>query len=203
MKLYLMRHGETDGNRARALQGRMDNPLNEMGRRQAEQAAEEWKDVHFDACYVSPLTRAIQTAEIVTGKDRSSFMIEERIVEISFGSDEGKTLEELGPGFQKFFLDPEHYAEAAGAESFSDLLERTGAFLEDLKHAPYENVLAVSHGAAIHAMLLLIEGGTLADFWKLDVGNCGITVIELDNLKWKIVQPCQTRDSFYGKGKLG
>ena len=63
--LYIMRHGKTQWNALHKLQGRTDIPLNEEGRKMAEEAREEYKDVALDICYCSPLCRAYETAEIV------------------------------------------------------------------------------------------------------------------------------------------
>lgn len=199
MKLYLMRHGETDGNKVRVLQGRLDNPLNENGRRQAIEAGKHLKEISFDAYYVSPLSRAIETAELASGKNRAEFIKEDRIVEISFGNLEGKTLEELGTDFKRFFVDPEQYQPKEGAESFQKLIARVKDFLEELKSKPYETVLAVSHGAAIHAILLVVEKRELSSFWQQDVGNCGITELTLEQGEWVITKACDTRDLYYGK----
>ncbi|MBQ1538156.1 MAG: histidine phosphatase family protein, partial [Ruminococcus sp.] len=68
--LYIMRHGKTDWNSQHKLQGRTDVPLNEEGRKMAQRAAEEYRGVHFDVCYCSPLSRARETAEILLdGRD--------------------------------------------------------------------------------------------------------------------------------------
>lgn len=202
MKLYIMRHGETDGNKSKILQGRLDNPLNEAGREQAKSAGEKLADISFDACFVSPLTRAIQTAEIATGWDRSRMIKDDRIVEISFGSMEGRTLEDLGMEALKFFLEPANYKAPEDAETFEELIARVSEFLEDMKKQPYENMLVVSHGAAIHAMLLVLRQCPLEQFWRLDVGNCGVTEVTLTGNEWKITKECETRDLHYGKGIL-
>ena len=60
--LYIMRHGKTDWNELRKLQGRTDIELNEEGREMARKASKEYKDVHFDVCFCSPLKRAKETA---------------------------------------------------------------------------------------------------------------------------------------------
>ena len=185
MKLYVMRHGETDGNKIRLLQGRLDKHLNENGRKQAVKAGEYLKKIPFDACYVSPLSRTMETAELATGRDRTTFIPEERIIEISFGSMEGSTLEELDADFRDFFL----------AARITD-------FLEELKTKPYQHVLAVSHGAAIHALLLVVEKRELSTFWQQDIGNCGITELELIGGEWQITKACETQDLYYGKGAL-
>ena len=56
--LYIMRHGKTEWNVRHKLQGRTDIPLNEEGRKMAEKAHEEYKDINIDICYCSPLVRA-------------------------------------------------------------------------------------------------------------------------------------------------
>ena len=67
MKLYLVRHGETDWNKVKKIQGQVDIPLNQFGKRLAEETAEGMKEIPFDLCITSPLSRARQTAEIVLG----------------------------------------------------------------------------------------------------------------------------------------
>lgn len=85
MKLYVIRHGQTDWNRARRLQGRSDIPLNEWGRKVAELTREGLKDVKFDVAFTSPLCRAKETAKIIL-KGRDLPIIEEpRMIEVNFG----------------------------------------------------------------------------------------------------------------------
>lgn len=89
MDIYLIRHGETDWNRMKKLQGTTDIPLNAYGIELAEKTAEGLKDVPFDRIYTSPLIRARKTAEIIRG-DRPIEIIEtDGLKEISFGDYEG------------------------------------------------------------------------------------------------------------------
>ena len=83
MKLYLIRHGETDYNRNRRIQGQCDIPLNDYGRKLAYQTAEGLRDVPFDAVFTSPLVRAKETARIVMGERKLPFFEDDRIAEIS------------------------------------------------------------------------------------------------------------------------
>lgn len=80
MKLYLVRHGETDWNKVKRIQGQVDIPLNQFGKRLAEETAEGLRDIPFDLCISSPLSRAHETARIYCmGKiSRSSKMPELR-----------------------------------------------------------------------------------------------------------------------------
>lgn len=87
--LYIMRHGKTDWNVLHKLQGRTDIPLNDEGRLMAMKAREDYKDIDIDICYCSPLVRAFETAQIVL-KDRGiPIIMDDRLVEMSFGEYEG------------------------------------------------------------------------------------------------------------------
>ncbi|UOE95209.1 histidine phosphatase family protein [Alkalihalobacillus sp. LMS39] len=66
--IYVIRHGQTDLNKERRMQGRRGLPLNEYGIEQANALREKLQDIDFDFVFTSPQKRAVQTAEIVTGK---------------------------------------------------------------------------------------------------------------------------------------
>lgn len=199
MKLYLLRHGETDYNRRQALQGQMDAPLNENGRRQALGAAAQLEGIHFDAVYSSPLQRAKHTALLATDLPERALTIDRRIIELGFGIWEGKECRTLGPQFAPFFQAPQDYVPPKGGESFEQLVARVSGFLQDMAERwPDGTVLAVSHGAAIHAMLLAAQHKPLSEFWAASVGNCGIAVLEHDGAGWTLSQACATPDVFYG-----
>ena len=65
MKIYVTRHGQTELNAKKLMQGRSDNPLNDTGREQARAAREKIGNIKFDALYSSPLSRAVETASII------------------------------------------------------------------------------------------------------------------------------------------
>lgn len=199
MKIYLIRHGETDANRQRRLQGRLDIPLNESGRAQALEASKELSKISFDRIYSSPLARAVETGEIVSGVSREHFILDDRIQEISFGEAEGRPMDELGDEFARFFDAPGRYVPWPGAESLSELAERVGQFLSDIRSEKDEKVLVVSHGAAIHAMLWKISGCSLDQFWSVNVGNCGVTEIETTDEGYCITKECTVEDRYYGQ----
>ncbi len=150
--LYLMRHGKTDWNAQRKMQGHTDIPLNEEGRKMAVDAREKYKDISFDLCFCSPLIRARETAELfLTGRD-IPIIPDDRLMEMGFGEYEGCAWvirDHIEPICQ-VFEDPEHYVPSKSAESFDDLFARTGDFLKkvaDPLTAEGKNVLIVGHGA--------------------------------------------------------
>lgn len=85
--LYIIRHGKTEWNAKRKLQGRTDIPLNDEGRLMAEKARDEYKDIHFDVCYCSPLIRAKETAEILMKGRNIPIITDDRLMEMCFRSD--------------------------------------------------------------------------------------------------------------------
>lgn len=201
MRLYILRHGETDKNREKVLQGRMNTALNEAGRSQAARAGVELQGIKFDEIYVSPLERTMETAEIATGLSRDHFIPEDRIIEISFGEMEGMTVENPTGNLANFFLNPEKYKAVGEAESFQEMLARVDEMLghlrEKYQNKPEANVLLVSHGAYIHGIIMRIKNIGLCDFWKANVPNCAITIAELTDEGFIITRESDVADRCY------
>lgn len=185
MKLYMIRHGETDWNVRHVLQGTVDIPLNARGIAQAEMLAArlERQHVTFDRIFCSPLTRAKDTARIALGIPEQQLYVDPRLTEIEFGPLEGSPYELqdpekaalLPPNLRHFGLDPDRFVPAPGGESFQDVIRRTGSFLKDLLPTirPEEKVVLVSHGCCLHGILYNLCGKTqLKDFWEPLLGNC-------------------------------
>ena len=102
MKIYMIRHGETDWNKKRKLQGQVDIPLNEFGRLLAKETAPALADVPFAVCYTSPLKRAAETARLVLGDREVPIVPDKRIQEMSFGEFEGLCCREEGWNIRDF-----------------------------------------------------------------------------------------------------
>ena len=90
MRLYLVRHGETDWNTERKLQGQVDIPLNEFGKNLAVKTGKGLENIRFDVCFTSPLQRARQTAELILAGRDVQIIDDDRIIEMSFAEWEGK-----------------------------------------------------------------------------------------------------------------
>ena len=139
MRLYIIRHGETEWNVLKRFQGRSDIPLNDEGRRLARITAEALREVPFSRIYTSPLKRAYETAMIIKA-DRDIPVIEEpRIIEIGFGEYEGLCCGKEhynipDPDFMNFFEKPEAYKPPRGAEGIDELKARTADFLQEIVH---------------------------------------------------------------------
>lgn len=188
MKIYLIRHGVTDANKCKSLQGRTDISLNEQGRELARVTAEGLKNIYFDIIFTSPLKRARETAEIIRG-DRDIPVIDcEDIQEISFGEYEGLCFGKENytipdKDFMFFFNKPECYKPAPGGETFEEVLERTGRFLKELieKEAYKDKTILLStHGCALKALLANVRKLPVAEFWGEGVHkNCAVSLVEV------------------------
>ena len=201
MKLYMIRHGETDWNVMRRFQGRTDIPLNEEGRRLARITSEALKDVPFTKIYTSPLKRAYETAMLIKG-DRQIPVIEEpRIIEIGFGEYEGVCAGKEhynipDPKFLDFFDNPKSYQPPKGAESIEELKLRTADFLQEIAHKKSmedDTILVSTHGAALRGLLSYLKQINTEDFWKGGVHkNCAVTVVEAIEGKAVILEEGKT-----------
>ncbi len=190
MKIYLIRHGETDANKRKSLQGRTDISLNEYGRELARITAEGLKNINFDYIFTSPLKRARETAEIIRGNRETSIIEREEILEISFGEYEGLCFGKENftipdPEFMNFFSKPECYKTAPGGESLEEVITRTGAFLQELmQDEKYQDktILLSTHGCALKACLANVQKQPLAEFWGTGVHkNCAVSLVEVQD----------------------
>lgn len=134
MDIYLIRHGETDYNRGKRLQGETDIPLNAQGIELARKTAEGLRDIPFDRIYTSPLIRAKRTAEIIRGDRRIEIIETDGLKEISFGDYEGLTILDGSynvpdPDFCDFFNRPERYHTPPNGESIEHMRVRTTSFI--------------------------------------------------------------------------
>lgn len=208
MKIYLIRHGETDWNVKRLLQGRTDIPLNQKGLDLAYITAKGLKDVPFDIIFTSPLQRAKQTALAIAEGRNIEVIEDDRIMEISFGSYEGTScdknaVDNIPEGLVNFFIKPHLYTPLEDGESVKELCDRTEDFLKWLIAKPeYQNstVLLSTHGAAMMGLLngvrrinKSMKGDTtpedLSIFWGEGVHrNCAVTILEADETGIRILE---------------
>lgn len=189
IKIYLIRHGETEQNKRKCLQGRSDIELNEYGRELARKTAEGLKDINFDIIFTSPLKRARETAEIIRGNREIPMVCEERIQEISFGEYEGLCYGKDNysipdADFMNFFDKPQEYQTPPGGESFEEILKRTGEFLQELmqkEEYQEKTILLSTHGCALKALLANVQKQALEAFWGAGVHkNCAVSLVVVE-----------------------
>lgn len=185
MKLYITRHGTTEWNLERRLQGWGDSPLTADGINRAKLLGKYLEDVNFNIIYSSPLNRALETAKLIRGEKNTRIEIHEALKELSHGIWEGMTMEEIEEKYSEEYSiyrnRPGEYIPMKG-ESFTDLFERVKSFLEEIASKGYENVLIVSHGITIKALIAIIKDLTWEEFSSLEVyTGCSLNICELKN----------------------
>jgi broad specificity phosphatase PhoE len=172
MMIYLIRHGETDWNHQKRRQGRRDVPLNDQGREQMRRCGELLATLPADAIISSPLSRAVESAEILAdcmGLARDTIVADEGLIERDFGDVDGMTKAEL-----------KAYRARGGNEHQEPLYrvrERmmrtilTYARKNDKKH-----IVLISHSAAIKSVFVRLYGKP--ELQRKQTKNAGVSIIE-------------------------
>ena len=177
--LYIMRHGQTDWNIGRKIQGVTDIPLNDTGRATAEAMRLAHADLSFDVCYVSPLRRARETADIFLRDRGVPIVVDRRLREMAFGPYEGEIdpmTREDSP-LHPFFAAPASYTAPPGAESLFDLYARADSFIAEIltpRRLREESILLVTHGALSLAIINRFAGVPLERFWERKLKNAEV-----------------------------
>ena len=190
--IYIIRHGQTELNNAHVLQGRSDYPLNENGIAQAREVG-QWlvnQGIEFSYVYSSPLKRAIRTAElIVPGKQ---IVIDDRLIEMDYGPYEGMDLNNPAPEIAVFFSDFVNNPAPKGMEQLFQVVQRAGAFLEDIKDLP-GNILISTHAIAMKGALEYLTPNSNGSYWSKYIGNCA--VYAANNIDGQIGVPEEVKTS--------
>lgn len=188
MKIYLVRHGETEWNKEYRLQGQADTRLNDYGRELAQITAEALKDIPFDVIYHSPLNRAEETAVILKKSRTIDIIADERIKEMSFGTAEGCHILSIKNNpedpMYNFLKHPGDYIPPENGERFEEVAARSAEFMKETilpLEGKYQNVLIVAHGAVNRTILNAIAGIPVSDFWNIRLKNCAVSIIDLTN----------------------
>ena len=186
--IYIIRHGKTELNKANVLQGRSDHPLNDEGIQQAKEAAMKLQGVAFSHVFSSPLIRALQTAELIV--PGLTPVIDERLIEMDYGPYEGLDLNHLPPEILTFFSDFVHNPAPEGMEQLSSVVERAGAFLEEIRSLK-GNILISTHAIAMKGLLEYLTPESKGSYWSKYIGNCAIYLAE--NTDGKIGIPVEMK----------
>lgn len=180
MKVTLVRHGLTDYNQNRRVQGFSDIPLNATGIEQAEFARDFLADETFDAIYSSPLSRAYKTAEIINEKHGIDIITHDKLKEQNFHAFEGWYVSDIIKDY------PE--GELPEIESIEDLSIRVREALDDIfNQMDYDaHVLLTAHSRTIKAILHHFDSEI--DIKMMPLENCSVSRIEYDGKDGKILE---------------
>lgn len=169
--IYFIRHGQTDWNLKKLMQGQTDVPLNDTGRNQAKVIAKSLQNISFDKVFCSPLTRAKETCLQIV--DENKITVDDRLIERNFGSYEGKSFELM---ITDKLWNVNEDDKTAGGESLTAVIKRVYEFLDEItKNYPKKEILIVSHGGIGMVVRSYFLGKPdNGDYLKYLFGNCEI-----------------------------
>ena len=187
MKVFLVRHGETDHNATGVLQGYGPVPLNARGRQQAALVAERLKTVRPLVLYSSDILRARQTATVISEQLQLPVQFCEGLREWHVGSWTGKPVEDYNANLEALGAHPVTYV-PEGGESQIQTQERMVAqmqvFLE--QHAD-ETILCVSHGKAIDLLARHILRLDVMEAPAYRIMNTSVNIVDVHDGAWEVV----------------
>lgn len=170
MKLYLVRHGETEMNARNLFYGWTDADINEKGIAQAEALRAVFRQIHTDAVYASDLRRAVHTAEIIT--EGGAIQTMPALRELHYGSWENRSWEEMTEAdraeLRKWRTDWQGCTMPEG-ESFAAFYRRVTAAIDRvITENTDREILVVSHNGALSAILCHLTGAGQGAFWHFN-----------------------------------
>ncbi|HDR1000105.1 TPA: histidine phosphatase family protein [Pasteurella multocida] len=164
LTFYLIRHGKTEWNEKRLLQGNGDSPLTQEGIEGAKRTAKALSNIDFTAAYSSVLPRAISTANMISAHKTTPLICHAGLNELCFGSWEGQAIEELSclPEYRQMRDQPAQYLGLTnGGETYQQLATRAMGVIEQIiQRYDTGNILIVSHGHTLRMLLALFHGAT-------------------------------------------
>ncbi|WNS41796.1 histidine phosphatase family protein [Paenibacillus sp. MMS20-IR301] len=169
--VYITRHGQTEWNVLKRMQGHQDSELTPLGVQQAQWLGRSMHNVKLDAVYASSSARALRTAELIRGERDLPLTACDEFKEIGMGIWEGRDSAELQLEYpeqhQFFWGDPEQFR-VEGSESFTEVQERALRRLQEIigRHAG-GTVLIVTHTVVIKVLMAHFEGRAMNKLWDL------------------------------------
>ena len=191
-RILLMRHGQSEGNRDRIFQGRIDASLSAVGEKQLLMAQKRLENEKIDTVYSSPLKRALRTAEVVSKSHDLPIQICEDLAEINAGKWEGMTQVDLAKAYpeeaENWSMRP-HLFCAPDGESMEEVYSRASVALHIIAEENLGKcVLVVAHGCVIRCLTCMAKSGNLEDISEISYSdNTAITEIAYEDGKMKLI----------------
>lgn len=188
LQVYLVRHGETQWNAQRRIQGQSDSALTEKGERQAEQVAERAKTLGITHVISSDLGRTRHTAEIIAQACGVDVTLDARLRELDMGVLERRnidTLSEEEEGWRRQLVNGTADGRIPEGESMLEMSERMHAALNACLDLPLgSRPLLVSHGMALGCLMSTILGLPAWAERRLRLRNCSISRVDHQQSLW-------------------
>lgn len=191
LHLYVVRHGQTEWNVEKRLQGRKNSNLTETGIHDAKLLGKKLAATDFEAVYASPSARAVETTKLIIGERNLPLITDERLMEIDLGEWEGRTVDEItqndGESYDVYQHQPQLFQ--GTGESFHDVRKRIVEVLKELEETySTGNLLIVTHGVVIKVLQTIMKGLPIDHVWDPPyIDGTSLTVVKMDDGKKEIL----------------
>jgi alpha-ribazole phosphatase len=183
MRLFLVRHGDTDFNTSHRFMGHSDIDLSAAGRQQIQCLRDYLKDEKIDGVYASDLARTVTTAAIIIEGRGIGVIPCPELREMNYGLCEGMTFSEINdkyPDVADQCINFTLSLEFPEGDTFKDFTDRTVSFLKRLKiHKPSDTLLVVSHNGPLKALVCHFLGIDMEHWWQIRIDTASISIIDI------------------------
>lgn len=192
LKLYITRHGETEWNIQKRMQGWKNSNLTERGIANAKALGESLKETEFNRVYCSPLDRTKHTTELILNGRDIEVVYEENLREIHLGEVEGLNQQEANAVHSDFsihFWEKPHLYKAKSGEDFYQVRERVVKTLDKIiAENPTGNVLIVTHGVILKTIHSYFKNLPMERLWDPPfIYDTSLTIVQIEDGKCNIV----------------
>lgn len=192
-RLYLTRHGETEWNVERRMQGSKESNLTEKGRTQARQLGRRLDNTNIDVVYSSPSNRAFQSAELIVGNRDIEIIKIDDLIEMNFGIWEGMTFDVIKEKYgeqHKAFWETPHLLKEFPGENFKDFKQRVVATVTKIVGENEDkDVLVVAHALVVKILMSYFENTPLERlFDERIIQQTSLSIVEVKNNEFNIIK---------------
>ncbi len=200
MKIYFTRHGLTEYNKERRIQGLLDSPLTLEGKEKAKELGARLKDEGIEIIYSSDQKRAMDSAKIINEALKLDIISDRRLREVSMLSHEGMTWAEsvaTDPDREDLIMQRPDLFNEGGIYPYRDALEDAIAFIFELIKTNYEKVLVMTHGSKLRVITTVLEGLDLKDTNKVElIKGLSLKIYDYNEGKFKLLHDDEDYDNF-------
>lgn len=200
MKIYFTRHGLTEYNKERRIQGLLDSPLTLEGKEKAKELGARLKDEGIEIIYSSDQKRAMDSAKIINEALKQDIIPDRRLREVSMLSHEGMTWAESvasDPDREDLIMQRPDLFNEGGIYPYRDALEDAIAFIFELIKTNYEKVLVMTHGSKLRVITTVLEGLDLKDTNKVElIKGLSLKIYDYNEGKFKLLHDDEDYDNF-------
>lgn len=192
LRLYITRHGETEWNIEKRMQGWKDSNLTPKGVENAIALGNRLKDVDFNCIYSSSSRRAICTAELIRGNRNIRLIPDDNLREINLGEWEGKTFTEVEQcdkqGHKAFWEAPHLYVPKSG-ESYFQVRDRIEAVLNKIINENEDgNVLIVTHAVIVKTIMSFFKALPVDKLWEQPfIHGTSLSIVEINDKEATVI----------------